>query len=612
MSFRRGLYAAQEDDWEIIGGDWWRTSFWDVPWSYVSRSATKAQQKSFQGPLFCGPTARPTPAMEKEHNPCDENNSVNVELVGAQTALDAVVAYERNVGFYFTALADLQPEQTRVVDLSLAVDEKELVAVKKKWDEQLDDLMNGPAFDDADSSSLSSSGELHRSTSAFSSLSSIDSIGVPSTPKPKTSFTEVEIKDVSPSGSIHYNMSPTRSLNAAASSFVPTFCSQLNDEPIHFPTVEDKPKPAIESFSNFTFPTLNSLNPAARGKKDDQTFFSDAASPEAGSSLLPPFMQEPPLRNRARKSRTREIVDRLRSRMAPSDEASSQAQPLPKYGSHSPSPIGDEAKFLAPRLSVSEDGGDRLSRISSPCEEDDGWIDISQPNLASPNHKSKRARELLFALTRRRTDSLTPENAKEMTAEPPPQNAASSPSPSPPLFSAAPDGWIESSAQPPAADPQKKAKASPAQNANTAHSRKKSANHAPRTPSSSAPHPHPHTHTHSHSQQHSQQHAQFAPSVPGYAPHAHAGAGALPHMLPAQMLPGPYFFPAYSAVNMPLPYTGFMQVPAYHLALPMQAPHIAPQAAATMQYAMPPPLGAPLTPATNAGAAFRAKHSPLW
>lgn len=606
MSFRRGPYAVQEDDWEIIGGDWWRTSFRDVPWSYVSRSATKAQQKSFHGPLFCNPSPRPTSATGKEHSPCDENDSVNVELVGARTALDAVVAYERDVGFYFTALADLQAEHTRVVDLSLVVDETDLVAVKKKWDDQLDDLMNGPAFDDTDSSSLSSSGELHRSTSAFSSLSSIDSIGVPSTPKPKASFGDVEIKDVSPSGSIHYPMSPTRSLNAAASSFVPTFCSQLNDEPIHFPPVEDKPKPAVESFSNFTFPTLNSLSPSAKGKKDDQAFFNDAASPEAGSGLLPAFMQEPSLRNRVRKSRTREIVDRLRSRMAPSDETSSQAQSSPKYGSHSPSPIGDEATFFPQRLSVSEDGGDRLSRISSPCEEDDGWIDISQPNLPSPNHKSKRARELLFALTRRRTDSLTPENAKEMTAEPPPQNVTLSPSPSPPLVTAT-DGWIESSPQPPA-ELQKKAKPAPTQNAT--HTRKKSSNYAPRTSSSSASHSHPHPHTHSHSQQ---QHPQFAPSVPGYAPHA---SGPLPHMLPTQMLPGPFFFPAYPAVSMPLPYTGFMQVPAYHLALSMQAPHIAPQAAAAMQYPMPlpPPLGGPLPAgaATNAGPAFRSKHSPLW
>ena len=49
--------------------------------------------KELPGPSFLWPNHQTDPAMEKEHSPCDENDSINVELVGAQTALDAVLSY---------------------------------------------------------------------------------------------------------------------------------------------------------------------------------------------------------------------------------------------------------------------------------------------------------------------------------------------------------------------------------------------------------------------------------------------------------------------------------------------------------------------------------------
>jgi hypothetical protein len=646
----------------------------------------------------------------KERRLSDDDDSLNADHVGVKSALDAVVAYEGDVGFYFTGLPETSPDELNLsdgADLTVEVDEKELVAGnKKRWDELLEDLMNGPAFDnttDGDESlegsfvgSLSSSGELHRSTSTFSTMTfsdgSIDSVGMPSTPKPKASLHDIEIKDISPSGSISgsldYNphlLSPTRSLNAAASSFVPTFCSHLNDEPLQFPTLGDKPKPSFagssssDSFANFTFPTLNAhAPPPIKVKKDDGVFNEpqghSSTSPDSRHGLLPPFLQEPTQRNRIRKSRTREIVDRLRSRLSPgNDDTASQAHPTntlsPKYASLSPSPIGEEPTFVPPRLSVSEDGGDRVSRLSSPsCEEDDGWIDVSQPSVtsssssSSSNQKSKRARELLFALTRRRTDSLTSENLKEMTttaSEAPPNNAprprngsSLSPSPSPsPRASAtgvppASDGWVESSTSNTSTNPsQKRARPRPpAQNAketnkqhgqaqhnntHNTHNRKKSANHVSRPSTSSASHAHAHAHSHSHSHAH----AQFSAPASACYPHAAAPQHPGPHMggvgVPAQALP--YFFPAYPAVSMPVPYPAFMQMPAaYHLsamAMHAGAGGGAPMPFAAMQASAGPaalgmqqqPLrtagaGAAMKPSMAAsGAAFRAKHAqPLW
>ena len=111
-----------------------------------------------------------------------------------------------------------------VINLKVAVDEKGLLVRKKVWDEfkLLEGLMNGPAFDnhaDTDGSLESSFiGDLLRSTSTIPSIVtsfSEDSIGMPSTPKPKFSFGDVEIKDLSPNGSVNgsvdYNISTRRS-----------------------------------------------------------------------------------------------------------------------------------------------------------------------------------------------------------------------------------------------------------------------------------------------------------------------------------------------------------------------------------------------------------------
>ncbi|KAF8963587.1 hypothetical protein BDZ97DRAFT_1919596 [Flammula alnicola] len=674
MPFQFGRYATEEEeDWEIIGGDWWHTSFEDVLWSYISkkdRADKKAQQPHYHGSLLYNqpskqesltlPVHRRRRSSVKERKSSDEDDALNVELVGVRAALEAVVAYEEDVGFHF------------------AIDEKDLLVGKKRWDELLEELMNGPAFDnstDSDESlessfigSISSSGELCHSTSTISSMTfsegSIDSVGMPSTPKPKSSFNDIEIRDISPtgsvSGSVDYHthlLSPTRSLNASASSFVPTFCSQLNDEPLRFASLRDKPKPApdpsspLASFANFTFPTLNAHPPPEiKIKKDEHGFVTEVqvecSLPSAsGKDLLPPFLQEPSQRNRTRKSRTREIVDRLRSQATTVEDASAQLQQMsnisPKYASHSPSPIGDEVTFVTPRLSVSEDGGDRVSRLSTPsCEDDDGWIDISQPNATPPSRKSKRARELLLALTRRRTDSLTSENLRElMTSETSPRSSRSqdvslSPSPSPltPPLLVSNDGWIENSINVPP-EPPKKAKVPVAQNSkeshnnsnNHNHNRKKSSNHASRTSTSSTSHSHPHPHP-------QQQQQPFSAPSSCYPHPLHSSSTVLPHMVSPQTIP--YFFPPYPTVAMPVPYTAFMHMPNYRMGMPMHGGPMAPVNAAAhgmsigspVQYPVPQVLGmsglpgASIKPSMTSGTTanmntpptFRAKHSPLW
>lgn len=238
---------------------------------------------------------------------------------------------------------------------------------------------------------------------------------MPATPDNKATYANV-LKNLSPGSSVtdeHPTSPPPKALNAFASSFVPSA--------------------EASSLSSFTFPTLNPPdNSTARLttvkiRKDDQGFFTDVQV-EDTPQPLPSFLQEPSPRRRTRTSKTREIVDRLRS---------SQADNLAKCISHSPSPIFHDLSFIQPRLSVSEDGGDRdrESSLSTPSldEEDDGWYDLGVGVEVPASTKAKRARDLFLALTRRRTNSTSSEPpASEDKAAVKPKAAPSSS-----------DGWIE-------------------------------------------------------------------------------------------------------------------------------------------------------------------------
>jgi hypothetical protein len=611
MSFRFDT-VQEEDEWVFITADWWRTAFISVPWTYAPSDATKGKspRRQFHGSLFAGLSQCPRRNTYSDDVLCKfSDDTLNPELVGVCGAMAAVVSYEEDVGFSYSTCPTIEPHELNLftrVDLSISVDENDLLMGRQRWKELVDDLMNGEIFETDIGGSLkssltesfSSASDLTLSSMDFSSSDgSTDSSVMPSTPKAKHIFTDVEVKVSSPFGSIDGSgfdnpdfIPPGKSLNAAASSFVPTFSSQSYDA-IHFPPLIDASKSSSPSlsFANFTFPTLNASSqpqPTVRLRKDEQGFFTEVQKEPGGEpvKLLPPFLQESsPHRNRLRKSRTREIVDRLRS--TSSLDGSTTAQfPLSngielsqKYASHSPSPIPSDGSFVIPRLSVSEDG-DRTSGLSTPSEDDDGWI--SQPNTVSPRHRAKRTREtreLFLALTRRRTDSLSSDNLKDLldsstyddSSELPPRNTSTnmpSPPPQTPPPLASNDGWIESN--PPLPKSQKKSKSS----SKDSHRRKKSSTHnnsssraSLSTPSTSSSHfpvvssPSTSACFSSHPSQHHQQHQH-------HQHHQHQHLTISPHSMVQQPQPIPYFFPA---VATPVPYTAFMHFPAFPISIPM-------------------------------------------
>lgn len=566
--------TKEEPEWQLVPVDWWRTPFSSVSWAYFLPKAPDATKDNptkelraiakpphyheslFRNRVSAGASAS---ASWDRRSTCDNpvlgiedgGDALNPDLVGVQGVDEVVSSYETDVGFHHTVAWPSETPPSRPA-LRVEVSEEELALNKEHWDEMIQDLMGGLNLRDFDTedtcSSLFSSpaSSLHRSSSTLSSIDltdserSVISVSVPSTPKAQNSHANIAVKSPSPSGSAsgHEMMaaSPSRRLNASASAFVSSFspCPPASKlDPVPFPSLNDPvPSPPLHKFADFTFPSLNAPPiPAVKIKKDEQGFYSQVElSPplhqRTTSTLLPAFIHDAFARRKAPASKTRAIVDRLRS----SSQSQGGDESKVKITSHTATstPTLHDLNFLKPRLSVSEDGGDRESCLSSPSPEDDGdgWIGLGEEIKASSTapSKARRTRDLFLALTRRRSNSSPSELSASPLEEPAPEvedvnivppSRTSSPSPSVALSST--DGWIEA---PALSVPPKPKRPTHSRNRKSRTSQSISQSQRQAIP----PHPHPPTYT----------------AVPAYPP------------------PPPSYYPAYP--GMPMQYAAYMQM----------------------------------------------------
>ncbi|KAG6873138.1 hypothetical protein C0995_002512 [Termitomyces sp. Mi166 len=558
----RKLETVKEEGCHIVADTCCPTSYQSVSWAFDA-AENNSGSGWFRGSLFS--TYRTSCDSPRPRQPGDDL-VLSSDLCGVQCALDALVKYERDVGFSPEASVP-KPR----VDISVGVDEHVIAQARKKWDSYAQVLMSGVEETTPDSVSeeqlardidasrtstpASSHGGLHRSTSTLSSVDltdsdlSLESSSPPSTPTRKSTEAIVEVKDSSPVKAEHgrYVVSAARPLNAAATSFIPSSTvPKAETEPLSFAT---RAVPKSSAFVNFAFPTAKvSPLPTMQIKKDEQGFYSEAevAAPipqnrKEAAAFLPLFLQSPS-RRKGPASKTRAIVDRLRSSH---NHSHSPVPNPPLYDIH----LFDE------RNSVSEDDRTQNSGLSSPSsheDDDDGWINIAEADKTSKESKARRTRDLFLALTRRRSDSLPPSQtdttAKNEHAEIEiPMTTSPSPSPSSPLPSQD-DGWIDPS--PVAAAP------SPATSQRRAESRSRSSNrrrrssHAPPVPALPITIPSP-----------------FVPAPPTARapavglPHAHAHAPFPTPALPTYTSPNPasFFYSAYPTMVSPAAYTSYMQ-----------------------------------------------------
>ncbi|TFK66036.1 hypothetical protein BDN72DRAFT_163270 [Pluteus cervinus] len=464
--------ANDEEEWQIIPTDWWRTRYSSISWSYRPQEADKPKARVAKPPYYhdslfinkSGPVGEGSGAKVD-----DGELALNPELVGVKAATNAPLRYESDVGFYsHEPLRSVAPA-VRLNPLCLG-NENEVAALNKsRWGAIVAELTAGGHDLRRMLRVRERLAELDRKTQSASGASEASSERGSDSARPPQAKNTPRKSD----GHIKAKPSPTRPLNAEASTFIPINLSQDRPAPISFlsfpslnqtaanaPSSQDRP-PHSPTFTNFVFPSLAvPAVPNVKIKKDDQGFYaevSEKSSPaqRPSSALLPPFLQDAPHRRKAPVSKTRAIVDKLRSTSQSSDAG--RETPLEPSGatkSHapSPSPAFKDTDFFKPRLTMSEDGGDRDSNVTTPSPRDeDGWIGLLDSDPAAQDAKAKRTRELCLALTRRRTDSMvsttttkTPsstsrlrENSVDLDHST--SSLSSSPSPKSPLS----DGWIE-------------------------------------------------------------------------------------------------------------------------------------------------------------------------
>lgn len=512
---------TEDGEWQIIG-DWWRTSSGSVSWSYPhplprKRPARKRPRgsNSFARPphyhetlhgdhvLADGLANTPSKAsfadhrLDTEDRPFfvqDKDSGLDAGHIGVKGAEEVMRWYERDVGFHdptsvgWVKEAPDGPTSDGAANICSGTSKAGVEVHTELWDQLMLSLFGGKMEDRMALSELGRSAEYRPSAfNPFSddsdtktierSISRLDSLGhaksnslsLPPTPKPRSSYAKVVVKKPSSRREPRsHNSSPAgasyKALNASASVFVPTSPPHATSESSFMSFHSPSPPPPKSNPTHapyFTFPSLNIPSaPIVKIQKDDQGFYcgiedtptfpSPSPSPQPNtrpsSSLLPPFLQDPSYRRKASPSRTRAIVDGLRS---------------------SPNASSDGAAYKA-RSSVSENGGDCDSLISGHSAEDDddgGWIGSSDPQYggsATSGTKTRRTRELFHALTRRRSNSSPSDSSKDsiptseggndgvVVISSLPLASSASPSPSISTQFSNDDGWIEG---PPASPP---------------------------------------------------------------------------------------------------------------------------------------------------------------
>ncbi|KAJ7655560.1 hypothetical protein DFH06DRAFT_1200420 [Mycena polygramma] len=460
--------APLDEGWQVVSPEWWRIPFNAVSWAYTPTEPPQdiAATKVAQPPRAKSPHYRAAlfhiRADDQRHDDDlaeGDDGELNPDLVGVKAAVAVIESYEIDVGFHWPSPSI---EESRRPDLAVAVKEDQVALAKERWDELVQDLTGGLSigsldrYPESDDDSLRG---LHRSTSTHSSIDLTDSersvlsVSMPATPRADRSYANIVVKTTSPSRSTSSrdsDRSPRR-LNAAASSFVPSPAKAkaasgtppflVAPEPVSFPSLNVARSPSPSFNTNFVFPSLDVPPlPAVKIAKDAQGFYSEVETnvPASGhartsSTLLPAFLHDAFTRRRPPPSKTRAIVDRLKSSGSTSVVEPVKTQSAP--------PQLEFSTLAKPRLSVSEHGSDGES---PPLDDDsDGWIGGDElAKVAAVNSKSRRTRDLFLALTRRRSNSSPPKPT--LIVDPPAEDAigitVELPSPS---SSFSNDGWIE-------------------------------------------------------------------------------------------------------------------------------------------------------------------------
>ncbi|OBZ69842.1 hypothetical protein A0H81_10081 [Grifola frondosa] len=333
--------------------DSWKTSFRAISWAYGCKCATMHPRPPHYHDLLSR-TKYMTAPEETSHS----NIDLNPSLAGVQAAADSLREYEIDVAISRPDKVVVGEDAYRVEPVLFdgALDEEEVALAKKRWDETVQALLSGvlerlpsnlvlegsPEMKPWDLTALETALDSPDAVDSTDSEQSVASDPPPQTPKPtKKSYARV----VGPHGDPPvFSPLPSKLLNAAALTFIPSTPASV--DPTRS-TAHDPVTPPLTSSSHssdspfssptyeFHFPSLNPSPPADRARslpptlqKDEHGFYVEvgtgvtadnhtstrSATPRRPSAaFLPAFLTDGSAPTRTRNSKTREIVDRLRS-----------------------------------------------------------------------------------------------------------------------------------------------------------------------------------------------------------------------------------------------------------------------------------------------------------
>ncbi|KAI0644935.1 hypothetical protein C8Q79DRAFT_1104511 [Trametes meyenii] len=383
-------------DWEIVPEDWWKTSFKAISWSYKTKPGYP-RPPHYHNLLARGRRRRITVDVPKVEDDIDLNN-----------ALSGVRAVEDTLKWYEDDVSIRSSDQLNVPDSPIHASLATLA--KDDWDEKVRGLLGGilelrplpevdtpspdvPLWDLDHLDGQVSAPSSPCTTGLTESVTSADSEPPPSTPKPtKTSYARVVSNDPATSPTVLSPL-PSKLLSAAALTFIPSTPSGPDiHEPITPPLTSGSNSSGDSPFSsptyNFHFPSLTSTSPTDRREsrslppslqKDESGFYVEVAETEdipngatqslnatrsttprrPSAALLPAFLTDGSPSPRSRNSKTREIVDRIRS------SGSS--------GSHRKAKKAERAR-RQPSGSASKDSDAGTAAIAKADDAVDGWI----------------------------------------------------------------------------------------------------------------------------------------------------------------------------------------------------------------------------------------------
>ncbi|KAM5544982.1 hypothetical protein V8D89_001093 [Ganoderma adspersum] len=413
--------SAQEPremwDWEIFQDDWWKTSFRAISWAYKTKP-DHPRPPHYHDLLARGRRRRIAGDARRAAGGTNADVSLNSALCGVRAAEEALRRYELEVAILSPDdLPNLEHEQPTC---------PEPPCNEGTWDEKVRELLGGILEQGAlpeveslvqdvplwDLNNLDSPPSSPGTSDLTDSETSGDSDRPPSTPKPtKASYARIVSSDATTSPTVLSPL-PSKLLSAAALTFIPSTPNRTSSREPTTPPLTSSSNSSDSPFSsptyNFHFPSLNSSSPADRREsrslppslqKDEAGFYIEVAddsddAPGTTQSLgntrsttprrpsaafLPAFLTDGSPTSRSRNSKTREIVDRLRS--SGSAGSGRKAKKSNKRQVSTSNKDSDLTTLVDTTTASKEESTDgwisgvvRQNSSSRFVETDDGWI----------------------------------------------------------------------------------------------------------------------------------------------------------------------------------------------------------------------------------------------